>query len=374
MKNLSILLLLCFLSSISAKAQKKCIPVPDEVGKAIAAAFLNKEDIRKLPVFPGKAQMDLIDQSDEEPVAMTVSSGKAAPEPLPLIREWERLMYQAKQKNILPSNTVYENSYFLIREVDDNGKKYQKYELYMALKQKTGIIAIKTGLRWHQDRWVLTNVSDIIYQYRNRRKNEITFVRPDGEFAFPKKMPAIAYTAAVKTELWTKGGTCVTDPETFMKDFLKELATRKNAKDLKALLSFEDFKKYYKPELLRLLLKTSKQQGLFAEDKKEILTMQNELSNQPEKFYKEHFSNDLQRLSDYLSTINFSAKSLLKIESKIQNFENEVMGNGKIIAEIDAEVSSKNGKEGIRVKAYWLDGRWQLVYVPSGTYGIEEAQ
>jgi hypothetical protein len=361
-------------SCLQASAQSTCIPVPDSIGKYLASIFLQRADISKTAAFPDQKSIEEIEtmraQGLEEPVDVAVAIEGTENNTESVLRsQWEQLLAQATAKKVTAANTFYEQTYFSEQTVPKYpDKKY--YTLFIAFKQANTTIAIEAQALFDHDKWAITSFGDAILRQYNRRKNEITF---NGQ-----SIPAntVKVTLATPKENNTNAGlkgSCLGDPEPFIKKTIQDLAAHKPASQFSGIITEADFNTYAQPELITLLDKAIKAKSTPASELKELKTMLNEYRGTPGLAYKKHLIDDITQMSAYLYERKFTAAAVQQISYNIKNYEQQVWGNGKIILEADVTIKGREGKEGIRFSGYWLNGKWQLLYMQSTTYGIEEA-
>jgi len=61
MKIFGPLFLVICLHIMPLRAQQKCLPLPEALGKELAMALLNHDDITLMPVFPDAEQMKFVE-------------------------------------------------------------------------------------------------------------------------------------------------------------------------------------------------------------------------------------------------------------------------------------------------------------------------
>ena len=371
-RTLAIVAGLC--CSLQTRAQSTCIPVPDSIGQYLAGIFLQGADISKTAAFPDRQSIETIEkmraEGFEEPVDVAAAvEGTEHHAASVLITQWKELLAQAAAKKVTAANTIYEKTYFSEQAVSKYpDKKY--YILYIAFKQVNTTIAIEVYALFDHDKWAITSFGDAILRQYNRRKNEITF-NGQSVTANAAKI-TLANPKDNNTNAGLKGS-CLSDPQPFIKKIIQDFAAHKPVTQFSGLITEADFNTYAQPELISLLDKATKAKSTPASELKEIKAMLNEFRSTPGLAYKKHLIDDVSQMSAYLYEGKFTAAAVQEISYSIKNYEQEVWGNGKIILEADVTFKGQEGKEGIRFSGYWLNGKWQLLYMQGTTYGIEAA-
>lgn len=373
---------LFLLYCIPARAQKTCILVPDSLGKTFAAAFLNKEDISKTPVFPNSQEMDVVNKMEisSNPTAVTVGSEEDNASFNQLKASWQELLQLAKVKNINAATAKFVRIYFAEQEFPVEQVKTPHYSIYVLLKQATGNIAVKFDVLWRDQKWLLINIDNDFYSYVEKAGGK----NPGGKSAFRAKgwntltkIPKISFaqSSSANANDWQKSGICLADPKPFVNKVLEDLAAKEPAAKFSNLISKSDFKQLYQPDLEALVNQAAKTAGsMQASDRKELKKMQTMMKENPVALYKDYVTDPIEKLTEYLGTIGFTTKKLRTVEYSITNFDHEIWSAGKIIIKIDAVIDSADGQQGIVFYAGWHNERWQIIAMQATTYGTSVAE
>jgi len=372
-------LVLFSVCSFFASAQQQCVAAPDSLGKAIAAAFLNREDLRKLPVFPTGEDVGLINEFlatvADTTVTVATSADVSSAEGDFLFAQWQNLLKTAENNNMTVANTTFYKSYFSVSD-SLNALTGINFTLYLSFKRPIDIVAIKLGVVWHQNKWVLIKIDEEFYQYHDQIKNPISFVKmgPENGWATAGKDFKIRYANSISDLHWKEKGTCLDLPNAFMNNVITDLASNKPISDYHHVISFEDFQKHFLPDYAKLLSQNLTEKSITTEDisliKAELLMIR----DYPQQAYEKYLIKDMRKLSSYFKIAGFSQASVKNTNYRIKNYENEITDNGKIIMQTDIEFSIKNASEGIRFESIFLNGKWQISSMQSSAYGIDRVE
>ncbi|AMP99014.1 hypothetical protein AY601_2113 [Pedobacter cryoconitis] len=376
------LVLLILLYCIPARAQKTCIPVPDSLGKTFAAAFLNKEDISKTPIFPNSQEMDVVNKMEisSNPTAVTVGSEEDNASFNQLKASWQELLQLAKVKNINAANAKFVKIYFIERALPVEQVKTPHYIIYILLKQAIGNIALKFDVLWRDQKWLLINIDNDFYSYVEKAGGK----NPGGKSSFRAKgwntltkIPKISFaqSSSAKANGWQSSATCLADPKPFVNKVLEDLAAKQPAAKFSNLISTADFKQIYQPDLEALVNQAAKNTGsMSASDRKELKKMQTIIKENPVALYKDYVTGPMEKLTEYLGSIGFTTKKIRTVEYSITNFDHEIWSAGKIILKIDAVIDSADGQQAILFYAGWHNDHWQIIAMQATTYGTSVAE
>lgn len=373
---------LFLLYCIPASAQQKCILTPDSLGKTFAAAFLHKEDISKMPIFPDSKEMDVVNKMEisSNPTAVTVGSEEDNASFNQLKASWQELLQLAKVKNVNATTARFVRVYFAEQEFPVEQVKTPHYSIYVLLKQATGNIAVKFDVLWRDQKWLLINIDNDFYSYSEKPGGK----SPGGKSSFRAKKwntltktPKIifAQSSSATAKGWQNTGTCLADPVPFANKVLQDLAAKQPAEKFSNLISATDFKRIYQPDLQILVNQAVKDAAsMSASNRTELKKMQAMMKENPVALYRDYVTDHIEKLTEYLGTIDFTTKKIRSVEYSITNFDHEIWSAGKTIIKIDAVIDSTNGQEGILFYAGWHDGRWQIIAMQETTYGTSVAE
>ncbi|AMP97251.1 hypothetical protein AY601_0284 [Pedobacter cryoconitis] len=332
-----VLVIICLIFTIKVNGQTTCKIMPDSLGKDLAAAFLNQEDLSQLSIFPN------------------------APSAAPLlINAWNKLLNKAKNKEITPANTTFYNSYFSTNQVLDNSQTPDRLTLYVTFKHAADTLAIKLDLLKQDDHWLLTAVKDNFFWLKTAESNKISFEPAIGkeEPDAANSLPVYSTTHAIKDDHWITAGTCVSDPKLFVDAVLNDMAAHTPVKELPYLVSEAEFIQYFRSDILQMA--GNKLKGSPGAQEKEILTnIQTLMNKHPEQYYSE-ILNDISSVSDYLGSTKYTISKNKSISYKIGNFDNDLYASGKISLEVTVKFEIENGEDTIQFSGYWINGKWIL--------------
>ncbi|RAJ24549.1 hypothetical protein [Pedobacter cryoconitis] len=332
-----VLVIICLICTIKVTGQVTCKVMPDSLGRELAAAFLNKEDLSQTPIFP------------DEPSAAPL-----------LINAWNKLLNKAKTKNITPENTTFYNSYFSTNEVLDNSQTPDRLTLYVAFKHAADTLAIRLDLLKQDDHWLLTSVKDNFFELKTAESNKIGFepVIGNEEPVATNALPVYSTAHSIKDNHWLTAGTCLSDPKVFVDAVLNDMAAHTAVKELPYLLSEADFIQYFRSDILQMA--ANKLKGSPGAQEKEILkNIQGLMKNHPEQYYSE-ILNDISSVSSYLEDTKYAISKNKSVSYKIGNYDNDLYAAGKISLEVTVKFKIENGEDTIQFSGYWINGKWIL--------------
>lgn len=311
--------------------------MPDSLGRELAAAFLNKEDLSQIPIFPD------------------------APSAAPLlINAWNKLLNKATTKNINLENTTFYNSYFSSNQVLDNSQTPDRLTLYVAFKHAADTLAIRLDLLKQDDHWLLTAVKDNFFGLKTAESNKISFEPVIGNEEPDAKNVSPSYSAhnSIKDDHWITAGTCVSDPKIFINAVLNDMAAHTPVKDLPYLLSEADFIQYFRSDILQMA--GNKLKGSPGVQEKEILTnIQSLMNSHPEQYYSE-ILNDINSVSNSLKETKYTISKNKSVSYKIGNYDNDLYAAGKISLEVTVKFETGSGDDTIQFSGYWINSKWIL--------------
>lgn len=332
-----VLVIICLIYTIRTNGQTTCKVMPDSLGRELAAAFLNKEDLSQIPVFP------------DEPSAAPL-----------LISAWNKLLNKAKTKNITPENTTFYNSYFSTNQVLNNSQTPDRLTLYVAFKHAADTLAIRLDLLKQDDHWLLTAVKDNFFGLKTAESNKISFepLLGNEEPDATNVSPVYSTAHSIKDDHWVTAGTCVSDPKIFINAVLHDMAAHTPVKDLPYLLSVADFIQYFRSDILQMA--GNRLKGSPGAQEKEILTnIQSLMNKHPEQYYSE-ILNDISSVSSYLEDTKYAISKNKSVSYKIGNYDNDLYAAGKISLEVTVKFRIDKGEDTIQFSGYWINGKWIL--------------
>lgn len=332
-----VLVIICLIYTIRVNSQTTCKVMPDSLGKELAVAFLNKEDLSQIPIFP--------------------NNPSAAPL---LISAWNKLLNKAETKSINLENTTFYNSYFSTNQVLDNLQTPDRLTLYVAFKRTADTLAIRLDLLKQDDHWLLTAVKDNFFGLKTAESNKISFepLLGNEEPDATNVSPVYSTAHSIKDDHWVTAGTCVSDPKIFINNVLQDMAAHTPVKDLSYLLSESDFIQYFRSDILQMA--GNKLKGSPGAQEKEILTnIQSLMNKHPEQYYSE-ILNDISSVSSYLEDTKYAISKNKSVSYKIGNYDNDLYAAGKISLEVTVKFGIENGEDTIQFSGYWINGKWIL--------------
>lgn len=376
MKITTFPILLILFYCLPATAQKQCLPIPDSLGKALSTVFFNKEDISKMPVFPDEKEMNIRNSIEGMEQAVEVGNENNASEN-DIIANWKRLLHLAQTKKITSANTTYLRSYFSKEQWKIDNRNTDTYTLYSVFRNGTENIAIRFGLLWLNNKWLLIKTDPDFYTYRQRTDERQSF-RPKGwaeSVRLPGKAPSFTAPLSQKKEAWTTTSGCMTEPSSFITEVMKNFSGSASIETSASLISAADFKTGYQPAIEQMIAGAAKQKGsMSASDLKELAEMQKSIKSNPNRLYQRFVTNDISQLQEYLTSVKFKPSMIKTTSYTISNYDFEVWAPGTIILKATVEIKTSNGDEGLQFYGTWFNNRWILLAAQATTYGITVAE
>ncbi|EDM35131.1 hypothetical protein PBAL39_16656 [Pedobacter sp. BAL39] len=379
MKIFSPLLLLACLHIMPLRAQQKCLPLPDALGKELAMALLNHDDISLMPVFPDAEEMKFVENFQQSsPIAVVAGSEMDSPESNALSESWKQLLRIKQEHQINSSNTTYATTLYEQDQVVLEGAHINRYVLYVVLKQGTKNIAFNCTVTRRNDQWLLLDVNNDFYNAGPKRPygSGITPLNWNEQLSDQTKLTAFAEPKSKRNPGWTSAEACLEEPLAFIKSVINDLSAGKPADQFSQLISTADFLKYELPDIAVMIDKAiaTPQEEPSEEGLAELKALQGQLKTSPATLYSKFITDDLGQLVDYLKTSNFQPDHVTSIDYQIKNFDHELLSLGSTIMKADVRIKTGDAQEGFIFTAHWLNNKWMLNYVQSSTYSISETE
>ncbi len=343
MKKLNVILLfVCFHFSQITHTQEQCITDPNSFGTYIGELFLNKKDIKNAPFYTKE-----------------------------FYEKWKTLTKSANDHNLKSPNFKYHKTYFF------KGSLNPEYTLYLTFKSKTEIIAIQIEVTEHNNKWSINKIHPSFYTLINKRKNIERFIPNEWikEDSFYPQVAAAPYPVEEKKKMFSlpkdKKKTCITNPTIILDNYIKQLLSNSKIESFSNIITFNDYEKTYISSFLTSL---NKEKTNDPGDLKEINYFKKMLVEEPKYFYNRNFTSSILEIANYVKTNEYYRKDIKKIEYVIQNFNNQILGEGKLVCIVDIILDKKGKQEGIRCSAIWHDNTWKIIHQQKHTYGISNAQ
>ena len=334
-KSHFILLFLSIVISLNIQAQKQCIAAPDALGKYLGGLFLHQENISAEPFY---------------------STG--------LAKKWQFLSNTAST-NHFSSQYKYYKTYFTNSNLEP-----ESYDIYIVFKGDTDEVAIQIEASIINNLWSITALHGEFYNLINTSENKEQFITNEWV------TNGSTYYATVQENTTfslpkTENVKCYSDPIALFEQYTEELLTHLKIDAFSTITSFEDYQTYYIPSFLDLLNKVETEDS---NDLKEIAYLTKTLTEEPQSFYEGYFTGSTIGVADYLQLNHYTKENIENIEYIIQDYNNEVLGKGKLVC-IANIIFNKNGKhEGIRCQALWYNDTWKIIYQQKGSYTISNAE
>jgi hypothetical protein len=294
-----------------------------------------------------------------------------------IIANWKRLLHLAQTKKITSANTTYLHSYFSKEQWKIDNRNTDTYTLYSVFRNGTENIAIRFGLLWLNNKWLLIKTDPDFYTYRQRTDERQSF-RPKGwaeSVRLPGKAPSFTAPLSQKKETWTTSSGCMTEPSSFITEVMKNFSGSASIATSASLISAADFKTGYQPAIEQMIAGAAKQKGsMSASDLKELVEMQKSIKSNPNTLYQKFVTNDISQLQEYLTSVKFKPSMVKTTSYTISNYDFEVWAPGTIILKATVEIKTSNGDEGLQFYGTWFNNRWILLAAQATTYGITVAE